>query len=114
MTNSVTRYILVGLLSMLSFGCIQAAQDDAMTTNKVNALIRKEVPFGSSISQVMTFLDANHVEHSDYREKEKAIYGIIHNTSGDSLVKSSITIEFHFSEQAKLKDYVVKEVFTGP
>jgi len=114
MATRVTRYLLAGLVSMLLSGCSQADQSGTMTTKEIDTLIHKEVPVGSSSSQVTAFLDANKIEHSGYREKERTIYGIVRSTSGNSVVKGSAQIEFHFDEKAKLKDYTVKEVFTGP
>lgn len=114
MVTKVTRYLLAGMTSMLLCGCSQADQSSTMTKKEIDTLISKEVPVGSSTSQVTAFLDASKIEHSDYREKERTIYGIVRNTSGNSVVKGSFQIEFHFDEGARLKDYTVKEVFTGP
>lgn len=114
MTFRMTRYLLTGLMSVLVCGCSQADQSGVMKTKEIEALVRKEVPAGSSSAQVITFLDANKIEHSGYQEKQRTIYGIVRNTSQGAMMKGSIQIEFHFDERAKLKDHTVKEVFTGP
>lgn len=108
------RHLLVGMICMFIAGCSQADQGGTVKTKEIDALIRKAVPIGSSSAQVISFLDANKIEHSPYQAKERAIYGMIRDTSRSATVKGSTQIEFHFDEKAMLKDYVVKDVFTGP
>lgn len=115
MAMRMMRCLLAGIASMLLCGCTQADQSGTMKVKEIDELIRKEVPIGSSTSQVLAFLDAQKIEHSQqYFDRDRIIYASIRNTSGNWLVKNSVYIQFHFDEKATLKDYSVREVSTGP
>jgi CRISPR/Cas system CMR-associated protein Cmr5 small subunit len=114
MIDGATKYFLAGLAAILPSGCLQAEPGDKAAVNEITSSICKQVPAGASSSQVVAFLDAKKVEHSDYREQEKTIFAIVRNTSGNWLVTGAAQIEFHFDENVKVKDCTVKEVFTGP
>ena len=110
----VSKWFFAGLVAFMFVGCLQAEQDRTVTTKKVEELVQREIPIGTSKSQVIAFLDICQIEHSDYLEKVKAIYAIIRDTLQGTMVKGSIKIEFYFDDKSNLKDYLIKEVFTGP
>ncbi len=86
-----------------------------MKAKEIDALIRKEVPIGSSTLQVIAFLDAQKIEHSQqYFDRDRIIYASMRNTSGNWLVKNSIYLQFQFDEKGNLENYSAKEIATGP
>lgn len=111
---SGSKLFLAGLVTLMVAGCLQSEQGAAMTTKEIETMVQREIPLGSNKSQVIAFLDGRKIEHSGYLETEKAVYAIIRNTSQGAIVKGAIKIEFYFDEQANLKNYTIKEVFTGP
>ena len=110
----VSKWFIAGLVTFMLVGCLQAEQDRTVTTKKVEELVQREIPIGTSKSQVIAFLDICQIEHSDYLEKVKAIYAIIRDTLQGTMVKGSIKIEFYFDDKSNLKDCFIKKVFTGP
>jgi uncharacterized membrane protein len=85
--------------------------------------VERELRPGSSISQVIAFLDARHIEHSDrpMAEKSSARYmpdgrrvepsvmtGVIHNTYGPLPAEERIVIVFYFEEGNGLIDHEIR------
>jgi hypothetical protein len=114
MANILMRLILVGLLGILLPASVRAGQDDTMNVARVKMLIEGGAPIGSASSEVMAFLDANHIEHSAYLAGQSTIHAIVRNVSITSTTNGSISIIFYFDENRKLRRYTVKSVFTGP
>jgi hypothetical protein len=106
-----------------------------VTVEGTNELVAKQVPIGSSKPQVIAFLDAHKIQHSDYSEhperesdfrdprldkKRKLIKGYISaiirdvgNEKQSTLAKWDVQIFFYFDEQGSLVDYNVKGVGTS-
>ncbi|MDX6614812.1 MAG: hypothetical protein QOD75_3998 [Blastocatellia bacterium] len=100
-----------------------------------NQLIQAEIPEGSSSAQVMAFLGAHKIQHSelmtgledldltsDYRElalprKDEIIKGYMHGILRDvdygPLISWSVTMHFYFDRQDRLVAHSVKWVGTG-
>jgi hypothetical protein len=95
-------------------GCTPEEQRSTTTKEEVDAMVRREVPVGSSTSQVIAFLDSEKIERSDYRETDKVILAIVRDASRAAVTKGNIQIEFRFDDAAHLREHVVREVFTGP
>lgn len=109
------------IFTLLSTGCIFLAaadnqqQENFITTKeKLADLIKGKIAIGSEIAEVVSFLDSNNIEHSKYVEDSRTIHAIVRNVSGRLIVKKSIQVKFIFSEEKKLYEYTVEEVFTGP
>jgi hypothetical protein len=112
------KLLWVGIIVIVSIaGCVKASdQDTEMSRSKIDALIKKDLPVGTSREDVIAYLDKQKVEHSGHSLTPSSddIYAIYRNTPGGTpVVKTSIQSIFHF-QNGKLHDYEVKEVFTGP
>jgi hypothetical protein len=114
------RFVLamVFLLPLL-LGCVRSdAQDAVMSKEKIDSLIKSELPLGVSRESVVAYLDKHKVEHSGHlpasTSQEDIIYAIYRNAEGGGLfVKKSIQLRFHFKSN-KLYACDADEVFTGP
>jgi hypothetical protein len=124
------------LQSALAVAC---SHDSGVTKEKVDALIAKEVPSGASKEQVVIFLDAHHIEHSDIeilspevlkepeldtylssaelKEKlgrvKKRIVAKIRNVQSDLTTRWDIFIMFYFDENERLVGHIVRTIGTG-
>lgn len=112
----VKTILLISIAMMLfTIGCAKADHKGLpLNVKKIDEIITKEIPRGSTVSEVLSFLDAKKIEHSPYSKKNRAIYGILRNSSRGLFVKGSIQLEFLFDENGHLLRHNVKEVFTGP
>ena len=76
----------------------------------VDAALRR----GSTVDEVLRFLDARHIEHSGLLDRDRTVRGILRNTGGSSPVKGSVALTFQFDAASRLQDWTVKDVYTGP
>ncbi|MEO6908832.1 MAG: hypothetical protein ABI210_13180 [Abditibacteriaceae bacterium] len=81
----------------------------ATTVAKVTALIEKQVPIGASISQVMVFLESQHIDHDREIGRDGLLYAVITDTSWRLLGKTNIHITFAF-EKGRLVRFSLKEM----
>jgi len=108
--------VVASFLGLL-IGCRQSNYGETeFSKERVEALVKKEFPLGSSWERVETFLDKYSFEHSDHAPTSSAdtVYAILRNKDlGSSIVKKSIQVILRF-ENNRLSGYEVTEVFTGP
>jgi len=71
------------------------------------------LPIGSSIPQVLAFLDANHIDHAPYVPAKHAIGAIKRNVCWALLTECSIEIQLLFDGENRLQRTSVHEGFTG-
>ena len=87
-----------------------------MSKEKVEALVKEDLPLGTSRERVVAFLEKHKVEHSGNSAGAvpETIYAIYRNTEGGtSVVKKSVQLTLYFKNE-QLYSYDVKEMFTGP
>lgn len=113
--------IAVALFSvfLVAYALFVGTPRHPMTEEQADALVRRELPLGVSISQVKIWLDARRIEHSEYGPyhadgAEGEIISIIHDTHRTFLVSSDIQVVFTFDKQRRLMDHSVHQVLTGP
>ena len=125
------------LLIALAASC---SHDSGMTSEKVDALVAKELPSGASASKIIDFLDGQHIDHSDVevlppeilKEPEldtdlsseklkgkigqvrKYIAAKIPNVKSSLVVRWDILIKFYLDKDDKMVVYIVRTVGTGP
>jgi hypothetical protein len=104
---------VIGLCILIVIvGC--TTRNSLATTEDLERAIHREIPAGSSKSDVVRFLTAHHIEYSaDDQDGVPTILGVVRDVKG-SIVKESIQVKFTFSSQGKLEGYKVKQVLTGP
>ncbi len=77
---------------------------------KIEKMISTSLHAGSDKSEVIHFLSARHINHSEYVPEFRRIYaGIDRSTIG--LTKGHINIQFEFDEKGKLVSFKVREMF---
>ncbi len=101
-----------------------------------NQIVEAEIPVGSSVSQVMAFLNARNIVHSEYAtglerlERESAfrelefpdkheitngyVGSIIRDVDYEPLISWSVQMKFYFDRQDRLVTHTVDWVGTGP
>jgi hypothetical protein len=80
---------------------------------QLQAKMNSALPIGSSISQVLAFLDANHIGHAPYAPAKHAIGAIKRNVCWALLTECSIEIQLLFDGDNTLQSTSVREGFTG-
>ncbi len=119
-TSVAAALVIAGAL--LAASCSREHGPKAKTAiASVDRDIREHLPTGSSRSDVETFLDQRHIEHSyvgelkEIPENGHTEQAIIRDVSANGILKSDIQILFKFdSTDSKLVNYTVREIFTGP
>jgi hypothetical protein len=123
---SITIICTIILLCLSVVNC----QRRSMTVKNIEQLIRKEIPIGSSVSQVIVFLDSHNISHSQVftvppygtnddviQKKPDTIKGYmnasIKEVRRDLLASFGIYMKFYFDERGSLVDYTVREVGTA-
>lgn len=131
--SHVAVCVMVAIMSLLSGFCKPSPL--RVTVDEVNKLLAKEVPNGSSVSQVTEFLDARKITHSSYSEnperesefrdttldgKKHLVRGymnaIIRDVDPDTwrnFTRWDIRITFYFDESGKLVHHAIRGVGTS-
>jgi len=80
---------------------------------ELQAAITTALPVGSSSSQVVAFLDARHIEHSEVVRESRTMYAsTLHQR--DWFMETGVYIVFHFNEAGLMTGFSVEQVATGP
>lgn len=109
---------LILLASFLTLGALWGAprirlHPNPMTVPEIQTLIAQEAPMGTSVANVLHFLDAKKIEHSEYLAETLSANAVVRRTSVGILIEGSIYIRFIFDGEGKLQTAEVEEVFTG-
>jgi len=90
-----------------------------MTVTQADALVRRGLSANASVSQVKTWLDVQHIEHSGYNlhstgSADRTMLAIIRDTRREApFISASIQLSFTFGKQHQLIAYSSQEVLTG-
>ena len=105
------------LITLLVSSC------DGISAKSVRRDIEKNLPFGSTVSQVVAFLDKRRFEHSvltthvvDQRYPgEQGLRLIAAGIRKQGwLFEKFVGVSFRFDEHDRLTDYKIEEALTGP
>ena len=103
------RIKIIGSLVLLSGLLAFAHGVRIIDPKKVEKTISTNLHVGSDKSEVIHFLNAQHIAHSEYVPEFRRIdAGINRSTIG--LMKGHINIQFQFDENGKLLSYRVQEL----
>ena len=105
-----TSYLLCVLMLL---GC-GPAKPNAKTVERDLA---KTVPLQSTPAEVLNYLTAQKIEHSQYvrdAARGNLIYAVIRDQSKWDIVKTDCGIVFRFDNHDRLVSYDVREHYTGP
>jgi hypothetical protein len=75
--------------------------------------IRADLPAGSSLGRVDSYLDQHQIDHTYYRRSNQ-VTATIHNVQRDALVREDLYLVFSFDEYKGLRDILAKPVYTTP
>jgi hypothetical protein len=96
-----------------------------MNAELLKTEISMALPAGSSVSDVIDYLDSRKIEHSEVVDQAnmahmgfdpnvQTISAIIRNVERKGLIKGDLTMLFRFDRAQKLSGFEVKPVYTGP
>jgi hypothetical protein len=75
--------------------------------------IRADLPVGSSLERVDSYLDQHNIDHTYYRNSNQ-VAAYIHNIQRDALVREDLYVVFSFDDYKSLRDILAKPVHTQP
>jgi len=75
--------------------------------------IRTDLPVGTPLRTVDTYLDQHEIDHV-YYGKSNQVTATIHNIQRDALVREDLYLVFSFDEYKSLRDILAKPAFTQP
>ena len=120
------RYLVAGLVASALLGLflignalLVGTPRRPMTVTQADALVRRGLSANASVSQVKTWLDAQHIEHSEYGPHRVGgadgfIGAIVRDTRREApFISASIQLSFTFDKQHRLIAYSSHEVLTG-
>jgi hypothetical protein len=81
---------------------------------ELDAAIRTALPVGASPSQAIAFLDSQHIEHSQFIEETRTIFASAGKEQVGLFIQSGVYIMFQFDEAARMTNFSVRQVWTGP
>jgi hypothetical protein len=73
---------------------------------RLQARMNSALPIGSSLPQVLAFLDANHIDHAPYVPAKQAMVAIKRNTCWALLTECSIEKQFSFDGENKYRAHL--------
>jgi hypothetical protein len=76
--------------------------------------ISTALPTGSTPAQVVAFLDAQHLGHSEFDEKTRSVFASTAEEQVNFLIRTRVFIEFDFDEMAHMTSFSVRQGVTGP
>jgi hypothetical protein len=121
--NSLSISILA--LALTCAACSKSeSKADLMTAESLKTEISTALPGGSSVAEVMAYLDNRKIEHSSLVDQAnmahmgfdpnvQTISAIIRNVERKGLITGDLTIAFRFDRAQKLSGFDVKPVYTG-
>ncbi len=101
---------------------------DRTTVAEVESMVGQNLAPGATTEEVFAFLDSRDIDHGSVRPVDGSSYLLekgydpdvqvigawIYGTSTSFIIQGDIQIFFILDEDGLLKEYLVREVFTGP
>ena len=75
--------------------------------------LRARLPVGTHTTQVLAYLDSEHIEHSPDMHADRTILAIRRNTCHMFLVECDTEVKIVFDQESRLTSVEVKPGFTG-
>ena len=113
---AAAQLTLVALLALLC-GVTSADSDTPEAIRRLEEEIRRDLPSGTSLSAVVSFLRTHNVAHHDskdisYFNGPRTIWGLILQRTG--LLVTDFVLTFEFDGQEKLASYSTRRQLVGP
>lgn len=115
------RLIIISLAFVGAFPVIASGGENEETfqarmlssVEEARSILQERLPIGSERRDVVAFLDAHRIEHSNSRDGK--LYAIIRSErSWMTFVSRDMQLEFDFGSDDRLVSTTVKYVLTGP
>jgi hypothetical protein len=101
---------------------------DRTTVAEVESMVSRNLSPGASTEEILAFCESKDIDcgsvgpadgtsyllEAGYAPDTMVIGGWVHDTSRDLIITGDIQIFFILDDDYRLKDYLVREVFTGP
>jgi hypothetical protein len=75
--------------------------------------LKEALPSGTSVENLISYLDKNKIEHGEYDSMNRTLNAIIRSVERSPVVITDIQITFQFDQKGKLIDFIWKKAFTG-
>jgi hypothetical protein len=126
---SVNRLWLLILLMWAATGATACSKSESktgiMNADALRTDISAALPSGSSVAEVINYLDTRKIEHSalvdqanmahmGFDPNVQTISAIIRNVERKGLITGDLAISFRFDRAQKLSGFDVTSVYTGP
>jgi hypothetical protein len=108
MTRALLFYSLFFTLPLL-VGCASASWYYSPAIYQ----IRSDLPPGTSLEKVDSYLTQHQVEHSYFR-KDNQVMALVRNVRRDGLVQADVSLIFSFDNDRTLTHILAKPAYTGP
>jgi hypothetical protein len=124
--NRLWLFIMAAGAAIAVTACSKSeSKAGVMTAETLKTDISAALPGGSSVDDVIAYLDSRKIEHSSLIDQAnmahmgfdpnvQTISAIIRNVERKGLVTGDLTISFRFDRAQKLSGFDVKSVYTGP
>ena len=127
----VGRQLLLPILAIALAGAAAAglsACGSSTTREDIDRLIQDSLSPGSTAEEIFAFLDSRDIDHGPIERagpastlladagvppSTKIIGAIVRDTSKGSFTRTDILIFFLLDDEERLKDYLIREVFTS-
>ena len=76
--------------------------------------LNEALPPGTSVRDLVSYLDKNKIDHGQYDQKSHSLYSIIRDVGRSAFVIHDFQIIFQFDKKDKLINFTWKEALTGP
>jgi hypothetical protein len=108
MNHALFRSTLLVAISLL-VGCASASWYYSPAIYQ----IRSDLPPGTSLEKVDSYLTQHQVEHSYFR-KDNQVMALVRNVRRDGLVQADVSLIFSFDNDRTLTNVLAKPAYTGP
>ena len=124
--NRLWLFTFVAGIAISGTACSKSeSKTDTMSADSLKTDISAALPSGSSVADVVSYLDNRKIEHSSLFDQAnmahmgfdpnvQTISAIIRNVERKGLITGDLTISFRFDRTSKLLSFDVKLVYTGP
>lgn len=108
----IVRGLFLGVLLQVT-ACSDGSEDEVIKA-EYEVTLRSDLALGSTVAEVITYLDSQEIEHSGFLTEHQHVKAIVRNIGGETFVKTAFQLQFNFEEKNKLTDIEIKKLYTGP
>jgi len=119
----MTRRVLLVVMLVTLLAAALIYLRNRITLADMNSMIAKEIPSGTEVQMVFSFLDSLRAEHSglvktkrdaDFDGEPDLVFAAIRDLRRGNPLAEGIFMKFRFDSAGRLTDHRVRYVYTGP